>query len=148
VSSNSFAAAFCVVAGLGVAFQAAMNSALARRVGATETALLAGVVTTALLAVLLLALRGGTGELGDVHRAPAWMWLGGIFGTIALGAITYAPSRIGVFATLALFLGGQLAMGLVIDAFGLLEAERTSVTATRITGLILVVVGAALVLRR
>lgn len=125
-----------------------MNTALGRRIGVTETVLLAGLVTTVLVTAMLLVLRGGLGSLGELGRTPVWMWLGGLMGTIALAAISFAPAKIGVFATLALFLGGQLAMGLVIDTLGLLETPRAGLTASRLVGVVLVLVGAALVLRR
>ena len=148
MSASAFAASFSFVAGFAVALQAAMNTALGRRIGVTETVLLAGLVTTVLVTAMLLVLRGGLGSLGELGRTPVWMWLGGLMGTIALAAISFAPAKIGVFATLALFLGGQLAMGLVIDTLGLLETPRAGLTASRLVGVVLVLVGAALVLRR
>jgi transporter family-2 protein len=148
VSGNTFAACFSLVAGFAVALQAAMNSALGRRIGLAETVFVAGVMTTVLLASTLLVLRRGAGGLGELGGTPAWMWLGGLMGTIALAAISFAPGKIGVFPTLALFLSGQLAMGLAIDSFGLLETPRASMTATRVAGVVLVILGAALVLRR
>jgi bacterial/archaeal transporter family-2 protein len=148
VSASSLAASFAFAAGLAVALQAAMNSALGKRIGIPETVLLAGLVTTVLVGAVVLALRGGTGSLGDLGRAPAWTWLGGLMGTIALVAISYAPAKIGVFGTLALFLGGQLAMALVVDTLGLLETPRTTLTLSRVAGVLLVIAGAALVLRR
>ncbi len=74
--------------------------------------------------------------------------MGFFLGAVALAALSFAPARIGVFAALACFLAGQLVLALAIDAYGLLEVERTPVTATRVIGLLLVAVGAALVLRR
>jgi bacterial/archaeal transporter family-2 protein len=128
--------------------QAAVNAALGRRIGVVETAFLSGLGTTVILGVAVLALRGGTGGLGSLGTAPVWAWTGGLLGSIALTALSYAPARIGVFAALACFLAGQLALALVIDAYGLLEVERTPITPHRIAGLLLVALGAALVLRR
>ena len=148
MSGTSFAAAFSVAGGLAVAIQAAVNAALGRRVGVTETAFLSGVGTTVILGAVLLASRGGPGGLADLGRVPAWTLTGGLLGAVALSALSFAPARIGVFAALACFLAGQLVLALAIDAYGLLEVERTPVTATRVVGLVLVAAGAALVLRR
>jgi transporter family-2 protein len=128
--------------------QAAVNAALGRRIGVVETAFLSGLGTTIILGVAVLAVRGGTGGLGSIGAAPVWAWTGGLLGSIALSALSFSPARIGVFAALACFLAGQLTLALVIDAYGLLEVERTPVTATRILGLVLVAAGAVLVLRR
>jgi transporter family-2 protein len=93
-------------------------------------------------------MRGGIGGLGSLGAAPVWAWTGGILGSIALSALSFAPARIGVFAALACFLAGQLGLALIIDAYGLLEVEKTPITPHRIVGLLLVALGAALVLRR
>ena len=148
MSANALAAAFALAGGIGIAFQAAVNSELGRRVGVTETALLSGVVTTLLLVVALVVLRRGLGGLGDLGRAPAWLWLGGIGGTIAVSAISFGPPRIGGLSTLAILLAGQLAAAFAIDTLGLLGTQRTPVDLSRVAGLALVAVGAALVLRR
>jgi bacterial/archaeal transporter family-2 protein len=128
--------------------QAAVNAALGRRIGVVETAFLSAVVSMVILGVVVLALRGGTGGLGSLGAAPVWMWTGGVLGSIALTSLSYAPARIGVFAALACFLAGQLGLALLIDAYGLLEVERTPITPHRIVGLLFVAFGAALVLRR
>ena len=148
MSPSALAATFCLVAGVAVAVQAAVNGELGQRIGVTETALLSGIVTTVMFAAALVALRGGTGGLERLTSTPAWLWIGGVMGTIAVAAISFSPPRIGVFATVALLLVGQLAMGLVIDALGLLGQERTGVALSRIAGLVLLAVGALLVLRR
>jgi transporter family-2 protein len=128
--------------------QAAVNAALGRRIGVVETAFLSGFGTTIILGVAVLALRGGAGGLGSLGAAPVWAWTGGILGSIALSALSFSPARIGVFAALACFLAGQLTLALVIDAYGLLEVDRTPITPHRVVGLVLVALGAALVLRR
>ena len=128
--------------------QAAVNAALGRRIGVVETAFLSAAVSMVILGIVVLALRAGAGGLGSLGTAPVWAWTGGILGSVALTALSYAPARIGVFAALACFLAGQLGLALVIDAYGLLEVDRTPVTPTRILGLVLVAAGAVLVLRR
>jgi transporter family-2 protein len=82
-----------------------------------------------------------------IHE-PLWLWLGGLFGAMIVLAIAYAPPRIGTFATVALLIAGQLAAGAMIDAFGWFGSQRIPVTISRVSGLILVAVGAALTLKR
>jgi bacterial/archaeal transporter family-2 protein len=104
-------------------------------------------VAAALLVVTAALGRGGDGMIG-VLRQPPWLWLGGFMGAIVVTAITYSPPRIGAFATIALLIAGQLAMGVVIDAVGLFGAERIPLSAARLAGLALLAGGAALVLKR
>jgi transporter family-2 protein len=64
-----------------------------------------------------------------------------------LFTLTFAPPRIGTFATVALMIAGQLIAGAAIDAFGWLGTERIPVTLTRVAGLVLLTAGAALTLK-
>jgi transporter family-2 protein len=63
-------------------------------------------------------------------------------------SITFTAPRIGTFATIGLLIAGQLAMGVLIDAFGLFGVEKIPVSPTRIAGLALLAAGALLVLKR
>ena len=69
-------------------------------------------------------------------------------GAIVVTSITFTAPRIGTFATIGLLIAGQLAMGVIIDAFGLFGLEKIPVTPARVAGLVLLAAGAALVLKR
>jgi bacterial/archaeal transporter family-2 protein len=146
VSATRLAIAFAVVAGLAGAAQAAISGALGRRVGSVQAAAFGTVIAATILVVLAVLLGRGGGIVAAV-RQPPWLWLTGVLGATIVLAITYAPPRIGTFATVALLIAGQLVAGALIDAYGLLGSPRLPVTFTRATGLVLVAVGAALTLR-
>ena len=88
-----------------------------------------------------VAVAGAFGRRIGVLEATA-------FGAVVVTSISYAPSRIGAFATIALLISGQLAAGVLIDSLGLFGSERIPVSAARLAGLALLAGGAALVLRR
>jgi bacterial/archaeal transporter family-2 protein len=90
----------------------------------------------------------GVGGILDGLREPPWLWLNGVMGAIVVTTITFAAPRIGTFATIGLLIAGQLAMGVLIDAFGLFGLERIPVSVPRAVGLALLAVGAVLVLER
>lgn len=142
------AAAFTLVAGVAFALQISVNGLLGRRIGVVQTAAFSALITTALMHLIALATRGGLGGVYSALRLPPWLWVGGLLGAVGLSAITYAPPRIGAFATVSLLLAGQLAGGVVIDAFGWFGVTRAGITPFRATGLALVVGGALLVLKR
>ena len=50
-------------------------------------------------------------------------------GAIVVTSITFTAPRIGTFATIGLLIAGQLAMGVLIDAFGLFGLEKIPVSA-------------------
>jgi bacterial/archaeal transporter family-2 protein len=118
------------------------------RIGALE-ALTWAFLLSALLALLALVVaRQGLGNLADAWSAPKWLWLGALMGTFIVFTITYASPRIGTTATIALLVAGQLAMGAVIDRYGLFGFERIALTWPRGLGILLLAVGAALTLRK
>jgi transporter family-2 protein len=63
-------------------------------------------------------------------------------------SITFAAPRIGTFATIGLLIAGQLAMGVLIDAFGLFGLERIPLNLARLVGLLLLAGGSLLILKR
>jgi transporter family-2 protein len=148
VSGNAFAVVFTLAAGVAAAVQAAINAALGRRIGTLEAAMFQTIVGVTVFAVVTLVARQSLAGVGNAFREPAWLWLGGVMGAIIVTAITYAPQRIGTFATAGLLIALQLVATAAIDHFGLFGLDRIGFTWERATGFVLLMVGAALALRR
>lgn len=147
MSGSAIAVALSVVAGLSGAAQVAINGAFGERIGVLEATAFNLFVSTLILGAIVLVVRSGFGGVVEGVRQPAWLWLGGVAGAIIVGTITFSGPRIGSLATIAILIGGQLFMGVVIDAFGLFGVERIPVTVTRVAGLALLALGALLVLK-
>jgi bacterial/archaeal transporter family-2 protein len=147
VSGSAPAIIVALIAGVAGSIQVAVSGALGRRIGVLDAAAFGSAVGAVLLVTTALAVRNGDG-IWAAWRAPWWMWLSGVMGAIIVGGITYAPTHIGVFATIGLLIAGQLVMGALIDAFGIFGVEKIPLDAVRITGLALLSVGAVLVLQR
>lgn len=148
MSGNAFAVVFTLAAGVAAAVQAAINAALGRRIGTLEAATFQTVVGLAVFAVVLLVARQSPAGVGNAFREPAWLWLGGVMGATIIIAITYAPQRIGTFATAGLLIALQLVATAAIDHFGLFGLDRIGFTWERAIGFALLAGGAALALRR
>jgi transporter family-2 protein len=148
VSGNALAVAFALVAGLAGAVQAAVSSNLGRRIGAVEAVAFNYTIGVLLIVVVVLAARQSLEGLYAGFRQPPWLWLAGVMSVVIVGAITYAPPRIGVFATTGLLIGAQLVLTSLIDRFGWFGLEKIGITWHRAVGLALLAGGAALVLRR
>ena len=112
--------------------------------GPYGAALLSFVVgALALASVLAVARAPWPGR--ELAQAPWWTWFGGLMGALyVLGAVLIAP-RIGPGPLLALVVMGQMSAALVLEHFGWLGTVRHPVSAIRILGVVLIVVGAALV---
>ena len=142
------AVALTLLAGLAGSVQVAVMGRFGDRIGIVEALTFATCVQLALSLSILLLSRLGTGGLAGAFRAPIWMWSGGVMGLIVVFTITFAQPRIGAAATIGLLIAGQLAMGAVIDRFGLFGVDRIEFTWTRAAGIVLLGAGAALSLAR
>ena len=144
----ALATLLAVLAGLAGSVQVAVMARLGERVGVFAALAWAAMLTAGLAVALLLVVRQGLGGMADAARQPVWLWSGAAMGLLIVLTITFAGSMIGVAATVAIMIAGQLAMGAVIDRFGLFGVERVTLQWPRVMGLALLAVGAALTLRR
>jgi transporter family-2 protein len=148
VSASGVAILVSLGAGIAGGIQVAIAGAFGRRIGVLEATSFAAVVGALAVVAATVVVRQGLGGVAEGFRVPPWLWLGGVMGAIVVTTISYAPQRIGTFATIGLLIAGQLVAGAVIDALGLFGLEKIPLTLQRIAGLVLLSVGALLVLRR
>jgi len=148
VSSTAFAAVLAAAAGLAGAVQIAVQGRLNERVGSIEAAATASVIGAVLAIIVLLAARRSLGGVGHAVAGPKWQLLGGAMSILIILSITIAGPRIGVVATTAFLIAAQFALAAVIDRYGWFGVDRVALTWPRGLGLVLLVVGAALTLRR
>jgi transporter family-2 protein len=145
---TAVAVVLTLVAGLAGAVQVAVMGRFGGRIGTLPALAFAACVAAALSLVALVIARRSLSGFGDAARQPAWLWLGGVAGTLIVFTITFVAPRIGTFATIGVFTAAQLAMGAAIDRFGLFGLDRIGLAWTRIAGLVLLATGAALALYR
>jgi transporter family-2 protein len=148
-AGTSAAVSLALVAGLAGSIQVAVMGRFGERVGAFE-ALAANLVFSTLIAVaVLLVVRQSLSGFGDAVRSPWWYWVGGGgMGVVVVLTITVVTPRLGAAATIGLLIAGQLAMGVVIDRYGLFGVEKVPLTWSRALGVLLLAVGAVLALRK
>jgi len=128
--------------------QIAVQGRLGDRVGSLEALATAAVIGGVIALAALLVARRSLAGIGEALGGPKWMLLGGAMGAFIVFAITVAGPRIGVVATTAFLIAAQFALASVIDKYGWFGVERVAVTSTRVLGIALLFVGAALTLRR
>ena len=148
VSASSLAIFLSLVAGVAGSVQVAVSGAFGKRIGVLEATAFGSIGAALIVCTIVLAARQGFGGVVAGFREPPWLWLNGVMGAIVVTTITFTAPRIGTFATIGLLIAGQLAMGVLIDAFGLFGLERIPLNAARVTGLVLLAGGALLVLKR
>jgi bacterial/archaeal transporter family-2 protein len=146
--SRGLAVLLGVGAGCLVGMQAPINSRLGKSVGSTEAATISFLVGTVALVLILLVVRGGVGNLGDVGRAPWWALVGGLLGAVYVSVALVAVRTLGASGLTAVVITGQLVISVVIDRFGLLGVARQAIGVQRIAGLVLLAAGVFLVVRK
>ena len=148
MSSTWFAAVLAFAAGLGGAVQIAVQGRLGDRVGSLEAVTTAAVVGGAIAITALLVARRSLSGVSEAVAGPKWQLLGGAMSVFIVLAITVAGPRIGIVATTAFLIAAQFGLATAIDRFGWFGVEQVAITWPRLLGIGLLVIGAALTLRR
>jgi len=125
--------------GIAVGLQSPMASILTQRLGMFESVFIVHVGGA--LAALIPLLAYGGGKLGQWRSAPTYALFAGIFGLVVISAISYMIPRIGVAGSIITIVSGQLLVGTLLDHFGWLGADVRPLDATRIVGLVIVIIG-------
>ncbi len=135
---------FC--GGVVIALQPSLNARLAQKVGTFESSCISFAVgTLALLAIVLLAGRGNLREIGS---ASWWELTGGLLGAFFVTMTIVAVPRIGTTAAMVSVITAQLTTSLLLDHFGAFGMRHIPLDGRRAAGILLLMAGAALVLRR
>ncbi|MEM9164886.1 MAG: DMT family transporter [Cyanobacteria bacterium P01_F01_bin.4] len=126
--------------------QVALNTLLRRYVGeamqVTFISYLAGALAS--LAICFLA-RYPLPATAALTQTSWWMWVGGCLGTFYVWSTIFATPKIGAALALALTIAGQMIAALFLDHYGALGLTKHVASPTRISGVVLVVLGVSLV---
>ncbi|HEX7609150.1 MAG TPA: DMT family transporter [Solirubrobacteraceae bacterium] len=146
--SRGLAVLLGVAAGCLVGMQAPINSRLGKSVGTVQAATFSFLVGTVALVLIASFWQGGLGGLGSVGRAPWWALVGGLLGAVYVTVALVAVRTLGASGLTAVVIAGQLLISVVIDRLGLLGVAKQHIDAPRILGLLLLVAGVVLVVRK
>lgn len=132
-----------ILAGVGIAFQSAVNARLRLHLG---TPFLTSFVSFAVGLSFLLILSFLLNKPLQIQQtslidAPFWVWTGGFLGMFALTVNVLIFPKLGGVQTAVMPILGQVIMGILIDNFGWLNAPQITFSANRILGVILVLLG-------
>ena len=146
--SRSLAILFAIAAGCFVGLQAPVNARLGKQVGSLQAATVSFAIGTLALVLVASLSSGGLAGIGSIGRAPWWALIGGLLGAFYVTVALVTVRTLGLSSLTAIVVTGQLAIAVVVDRFGLLGIARQQIDASRILGLVLLVVGVVLVVRR
>jgi bacterial/archaeal transporter family-2 protein len=137
-----------LVGGL-LAFQPPVNAQLARHTGVIGATFISSVMTTAILTVVLVAAGGGFAELRHAGGVPLVYLTGGMIGAVVIVGLAASVGSLGAGGVFAATICGQLLVSAaVVDRFALAGVDRVGLSAPRLIGIALVVVGTLLITLR
>lgn len=126
----------------------ALEAPLNARLGTVTTELTAALVAfaagAAVLAVIVTA-RGELGRLRSLGRLPPQLLLGGLCGATFVTVALASVESIGAGGIAAAAITGQLGAAVTIDRAGLLGLTRRPVSARRMAGVLMLVLGTLLI---
>jgi transporter family-2 protein len=131
-----------------VGMQAPINSRLGREVGSLQAATVSFLIGTVALLAIAGVSSGGLSGIGNVGKAPWWALVGGLLGAFYVTVALVTVRTLGASTLTAVVVAAQLLVAVVIDRFGLLGISKQPIAASRVLGLVLLVAGVVLVVRR
>jgi len=156
-------------AGVAGATQILVNGAMGEERGVPEAVMVSVTVTYGSVVVFMLWRWGLLGELNlntpgrpllyllplaviallaflGLMRGLEWYYfLGGLAGALIVATMAFTGPRIGIAATSAVFIAGQMVAAIVWDHMGLLAQAKDPIDALKVVGALLIVGGVVLV---
>lgn len=134
--------------GAGLSVQVGLNSQVRHYLGDPALAALGNfLIGTVAILIYLLLMRASWPSTGALRAVPPVNWLGGLFGAAYVAASALLAPRLGSAPLLALLIGGQLLMSLILDHFGWIGFAAHGMNLWRVVGAVLLVAGVVLIVR-
>ena len=132
-----------------IPIQAATNAAFSKSIGnPVMTGLMVFLVGLVGMIIYILLSRTSFPNKQQLFSAPAYSYLGGIIVATYVVMITVLVPRIGVGAAIGFIVTGQILCAVAIDHFGLFHVAVRSISLTRTAGIVLMIAGVYLVMRK
>ena len=133
---------FCALAGAAMSVQGVMNTRLGEGIGTMEANTLVQ-CTAAVLSVLALFVHR-TGSFSQLGSVPWYYMHGGVLGLVITVTVMLGIGALSPTVAISVILISQLAVAALIDALGLMGAERVALDWQKGLGLALMVGGVLL----
>jgi transporter family-2 protein len=141
--------ALALLAGAVLPVQGAVNALLRQDLGGAPFAV--GLISFAVAMLTMTAVQLGVSaataqpkpHLDGVSSMPWWGWLGGFAGATYVTTVFTAIPAIGTAATVGLTVAGQQIASVLVDRYGWLRLPQRPVSATRLCGIGVLLLGVA-----
>jgi transporter family-2 protein len=138
-----------LITGALIPIQAATNATFSKSMGSPSiTGLMVFAVGLVGMIIFVLISRVSLPSAQQLVAAPLYSYLGGIIVAIYVVMITILVPRVGVGTAIAFIVAGQILFAVIIDHFGLFNVSVRTVDMSRLTGILLMIGGIYLVMRK
>jgi transporter family-2 protein len=141
-----FVMIIAIAGGAAISFQSLFSGFIGEKLGIIESIFIVHLGGLLLASVLLLAVGGG--NVASWRSLPWYTLCAGFLGVIIVGSISYVVPRIGLASTLTITISIQLILGAIIDHFGVLQATHHTLDLSRAVGILVLLLGTWLVIRK
>lgn len=149
MKSNIIFFGLALITGALIPVQAATNATFSRSIGnPLITGLMVFIVGLAGMILFILITGTHFPAQQQLMSAPLYSYLGGIIVATYVVMITILVPKIGVGAAIGLIVTGQIICAIIIDHFGLFNVAVRSVSLTRLSGVVLMIAGIYLVMKK
>ncbi len=146
MSNFWFVVLIAIIGGFAVTLQSQFMSVLTRDVGTIESVFITYGSGGIIIGLMMLAMRGG--NLAAATQVPWYALTSGIVGLVIVGAIGYSTARLGLIVPLSIILAVQYLTLALVDHYGWLGASVRPLDFTRVIGIIVMLAGLLLIMRR
>ena len=129
-----------IVVGMGIPVTAALNAGLGQHIASPVAASVILFAVGLVMTALVLAFVGPPAR-GVFSALSPWYYAAALGVVLYVLSVTWSAPRIGVGNAIFFVLLGQLVAAAAIDHFGLFGASKTTITAQRAIGLLVIAVG-------
>ena len=137
-----------LAAGAVLPVQGAINAQLRADLDAPITTGAFSFLVAAAAMALVLAFGRARPQIDGLSRVPWWGWLGGLCGATYVTAVFTLIPEIGAASTVALTVAGQQVASVFVDRHGLFRLPRRPITAIRLAGVVVLLLGVVLISAR
>lgn len=137
-----------IFAGALIPVQAGINGIVGIRTGFPVWATTLNFIVGTVALLILLGIQGQLRPFREgVSHLPWWAYLGGLLGAGFVTSTVYLAPRLGAASMLASLIAGQMIAALMLDHLGVLGYPQHPIGVSRILGVLLLVLGVALIRR-
>jgi len=138
-----------ILCGIAIAVQAIVNGQLRVAIGSPLVAAFISFFTgTVLLLLLIVATRQPAPSVQTMQQVSWGKWTGGLLGAFFVTAVIITIQKIPAANMFALIITSQLITALLTDHFGWFGALQVSASPMRLAGVLLLITGAYLIIKK